>query len=869
MSTGGRFDFDDGGSYCGGWEQGKAHGRGVCTGPQGQGEYAGAWSHGFEVLGVYTWPSGNSYQGTWAQGKRHGVGVESKGRWEYRGEWTQGFKGRYGQLESTASGARYEGTWSNGLQDGYGTETYSDGGTYQGQWLGGMRHGYGVRQSVPYGMAAIILFPLRTSINSLRSEHSHGPPAAPEDGTTPAPVDGGVAGLAGSPVGRGGFALTAPSEAERQRKRKGRFRQSILSGLKLRRSESKSSLASQLSKQSSFCSEAGMSTVSSAHSDLHSNASEGEHGPPVDATVTEMYAGEWRSDQRAGWGVSRRSDGLHYAGEWVGNKRHGYGCTTFPDSTKEEGKYKQNLLVSGKRKNLIPLRASKIREKVDRAVEAAEKASELAKQKAEIAMSRMSHARGKAEAAEGVARKATDECRLARVTAKELSPSFHIYGNGLECQRSSHQDAKVNDHEVMSTGTDSPELCTPDDTPPVMTPDLSPVLSVPTSPPHSPPKHAHRPRNACFMRQSAVDDQGGAEIQVLVEGRGVDLPRGGANHWTDDMYPERGGSSRSTTPSLLEEQEAQINGHEPLSNHRPREKSSSNHKSREHGSSHRAWEHSLSNQKPSKHASSNHKSREYSSSNHRTWDHSSTNHTPCDHASSNHKPQVHISSNHRAGEHNASNHKASEHASSNHNAKDHVSSPYNPREHVYSNHPPKQHHPPDPHPQQHHPPDHPLGEHAGVDQRPDGLSVGWTAESTLSWSPAHSRLTTQEEERMSDYTVDMRLQGPDPHPPRGRGHQAPPPQNNRLRARGLRPVREGSVDSVQMLDNLNVGAELEEWPLHRDLTLSPPLKSPPITLEQEVDHLTLKSNSGSSSILVVMVILLNIGVAILFIHFFI
>uniref|UniRef100_A0A3Q3F9C1 Uncharacterized protein n=1 Tax=Labrus bergylta TaxID=56723 RepID=A0A3Q3F9C1_9LABR len=73
---------------------------------------------------------------------------------------------------------------------------------------------------------------------------------------------------------------------------------------------------------------------------------------------------------------------------WAGNKRHGYGCTTFPDGTKEEGKYKQNVLVSGKRKNLIPLRASKIREKVDRAVEAAEKASDIAKQKAEIAMSR-------------------------------------------------------------------------------------------------------------------------------------------------------------------------------------------------------------------------------------------------------------------------------------------------------------------------------------------------------------------------------------------------------------------------------------------------------------------------------------------------
>ncbi|XP_044131046.1 junctophilin-3-like, partial [Bufo gargarizans] len=127
MSTGGRFNFDDGGSYCGGWQDGKAHGHGICTGPRGQGEYTGSWSHGFEVLGVYTWPSGNTYQGTWAQGKRHGIGVESKGKWVYRGEWTNGFKGRYGVRESAGTGAKYEGTWTNGLQDGYGTETYSDG----------------------------------------------------------------------------------------------------------------------------------------------------------------------------------------------------------------------------------------------------------------------------------------------------------------------------------------------------------------------------------------------------------------------------------------------------------------------------------------------------------------------------------------------------------------------------------------------------------------------------------------------------------------------------------------------------------------------------------------------------------------------
>lgn len=50
------------------------------------------------------------------------------------------------------------------------------------------------------------------------------------------------------------------------------------------------------------------------------------------------------------------------------------------------------------------------------------------------AHSRMSHARGKAEAAEGVAQKAMEECRLARIAAKELSPSFHIYGNGEQTQ---------------------------------------------------------------------------------------------------------------------------------------------------------------------------------------------------------------------------------------------------------------------------------------------------------------------------------------------------------------------------------------------------------------------------------------------------
>ncbi len=167
----GRFDFEDGGTYCGGWEDGKAHGHGVCTGPKGMGEFSGMWQFGYEVSGIYMWPSGNSFLGQWMSGKRHGLGVEKKQRWVYKGEWSQGFKGRYGVRVSDTSGAKYEGTWANGLQDGYGSETYADGGTYFGQMSQGMRNGYGIRKSVSYGVASRYRSKdVKDSLTSLRSE---------------------------------------------------------------------------------------------------------------------------------------------------------------------------------------------------------------------------------------------------------------------------------------------------------------------------------------------------------------------------------------------------------------------------------------------------------------------------------------------------------------------------------------------------------------------------------------------------------------------------------------------------------------------------------------------------------------------------
>ncbi|XP_020643203.3 junctophilin-1 isoform X1 [Pogona vitticeps] len=462
--TGGRFDFDDGGTYCGGWEDGKAHGHGICTGPKGQGEYAGSWAHGFEVVGTYTWPSGNTYHGYWAQGKRHGLGVETKGKWMYRGEWSHGFKGRYGVRQSLTTPARYEGTWSNGLQDGYGVETYGDGGTYQGQWTGGMRHGYGMRQSVPYGMATVIRSPLRTSLASLRSEQSNG--TVLHDITSDSP--------AGT---RGGFVLNFHSDLEgvSSKKKGGLFRRgSLLGSIKLRKSESKSSISSK--RSSSVRSDAAMSRISS--SDANSTISFGDgdcdYCPAedhVDATTTETYMGEWKNDKRSGFGISERSNGMKYEGEWLNNKRHGYGCTMFPDGTKEEGKYKNNILVRGIRKQLIPIRNTKTKEKVERALEGAQRAAAMARTKVEIATSRTAHARAKADAADQAAQSARQECDIARAVARELSPTFYQPGPDYIKQRFQEgAEVKENTEEKLQeeppTPKESPHFYRKGTTPP-------------------------------------------------------------------------------------------------------------------------------------------------------------------------------------------------------------------------------------------------------------------------------------------------------------------------------------------------------------------------------------------------------------------
>lgn len=59
------------------------------------------------------------------------------------------------------------------------------------------------------------------------------------------------------------------------------------------------------------------------------------------------------------------------------------------DGSKEEGKYKNNILItSNKKKHVFLIRSAKFRERIEAAVAAAQRAAKIAMQKEDIAISR-------------------------------------------------------------------------------------------------------------------------------------------------------------------------------------------------------------------------------------------------------------------------------------------------------------------------------------------------------------------------------------------------------------------------------------------------------------------------------------------------
>uniref|UniRef100_A0A0X3NXT2 Junctophilin-3 n=1 Tax=Schistocephalus solidus TaxID=70667 RepID=A0A0X3NXT2_SCHSO len=472
-AEGGRFDFDDGGSYVGEWCEGRAHGLGIATGPDNQGEYSGEWIMGFESRGVYVWPSGNIYAGGWLKGKRHGEGVQVKGRWIYRGAFTAGFCGRYGIKESLTTCARYEGSWHLNQFDGFGVETNSDGSTYAGGWSKGMRQGLGVRKSAPYGLAsennrAVRASQSQSSLPSAQDSErgwrgvgssGSGNGDQPDRSRSELAIRSGfVLRSSSQPIGgsppRGMRDFRSPSPSDK----KTSFRKFLMR--KLRKPKSTGDLSSVGPHTVGGLSATGTPSLGRFHlgiprpgGSLRSNISGGSQltsnsvldhqsryfaasgGTPIVDTldepltpnVTETYSGQWNEDRRSGYGVAERSDGLRYEGEWFNNKKDGFGVTYHPDGTKEEGRYKENILVQSlsKRNKLYLLRHSKLKESLEEAVRKANEAAKEAQEKsAEVAHQRAQSARSVATSSEGKAEEARRLSEQARTIAREFASDF-------------------------------------------------------------------------------------------------------------------------------------------------------------------------------------------------------------------------------------------------------------------------------------------------------------------------------------------------------------------------------------------------------------------------------------------------------------
>lgn len=445
MKQSGRYDFSDGGSYCGEWLDSKFQGYGICTGPRGQGRYSGKWLNGYETSGIYSWPNAHTYEGCWSSGKRHGLGVENKDKWIYKGEWTRGMKGRYGGRYSRTSKACYEGTWSTGLQDGYGVETYADKGTYKGQWFQGMRHGHGVRESVAYDQAVHfkpqLKFqkpqPRNKSIeSSLTSIYSDNDGAKFDMARRDRKLETGRGGfvLEQTMFNRDGVSLGGYSsrsadewsvEGVKAEKRLGEnITKTLVKTLKFKKKGPNNAKSLPQSATSSpirgtIGSVRSLASAGSCRSD-RTESQTSFVTQNIDGSVTEIYAGEWKNDKRCGYGSCSRSDGLKYEGEWYNNKKNGCGMTTYQDGWVEEGKYKDNVLVTAaanKKSSIFAIRMARLRDQIDTGTLEARKAGQIAMQKTEVAINRMKMARMKVDAA----MQSSEQAKSSSTSAHQIS----------------------------------------------------------------------------------------------------------------------------------------------------------------------------------------------------------------------------------------------------------------------------------------------------------------------------------------------------------------------------------------------------------------------------------------------------------------
>ena len=116
----GKYTFESGACYDGGYKDGLRHGSGVMTYPDGS-KFDGAWFDGQKSgAGTFKYANGDTYQGMWDEDKKHGEGTMffTDSMSQFIGMWEEGefVKGRW----VLRDGVCYEGTFVDNKPSGKG-----------------------------------------------------------------------------------------------------------------------------------------------------------------------------------------------------------------------------------------------------------------------------------------------------------------------------------------------------------------------------------------------------------------------------------------------------------------------------------------------------------------------------------------------------------------------------------------------------------------------------------------------------------------------------------------------------------------------------------------------------------------------------
>eukprot|EP00794_Sanderia_malayensis_P018790 gene18790-20681_t len=422
--SGGKFEFDDGGHYCGEWMDGKAHGYGICSGPNNEGKFEGLWHNGFEVNGIYKWKDDHIFKGEWKGGKINGIGVEISNKMVYLGEWKNGLRHGNGVFINLTNGIRYEGTWIHGLQEGYGAEISTNGGYYLGQWKKGLRHGYGIRvsanglkmNSLPRRMSVIVTSnSLSNSLKNINIQQND--PKLLNRLSLLKSTDNSFENYETTQSSKRPY-LNSNSKLASEGSQADSFETNdamdafMYIKKRIDVPVAQDSIRTNVTSQSS-----GFGTMSESSSNLSLNVSLSS------SASGEVYKGEWIADKRNVYGISEYLDGSRYCGAWRDNARHGHGfmsCTTEDDMS---GKWSNNELVHTVKKG-INLWSPRIKSKVRIAKHGALEAEEMALEKGETALKRGVTARKISEQAKVAANVAENNAKIARSRAMQFDIDF-------------------------------------------------------------------------------------------------------------------------------------------------------------------------------------------------------------------------------------------------------------------------------------------------------------------------------------------------------------------------------------------------------------------------------------------------------------